>query len=486
MISSLDSPDRHSPAYNPIYWLLDSTNKNKAGFSYVVDIYTGTSFDAVARLKVPKRPVTGYGLLDVSSVVRPFIDHERDIITGGTNYLAAPNYYLRYSLQFGESYEYFTFVDSYYGPSGRVLFSSITDLHDFEVGDLVIVQQDAPFLYPEFNGLHTVMDVVDAHSFTIDEGFQSGPVTPGRVWRNDSSQITFTGMTSAVTTTVGYGFAREEFTDFSSDQYLPSFFTPPVSLITNCPNGFRMRADSQAWIPIPNNTYCDVLRVITVDEDADTVGVYEINSTHLGSGCEWLYAPVGPYNLSHSLYAIQSGPTTMFGASVVAYYVAFLSANTTVAKTEQLYIELDTRCPPFENYKLLLCDKKGAWSGVFDFYYRSTEENIIKKQTYSKGGYGEVVGTSVVYNDRRRGFDPYNSEHIKSYTVRSDWMTQEEGDYLVECLMTPRAFWCQSATKFIPIVLDDLKVERLQEDQEDELLRYSVTFTKAYKEPSLN
>lgn len=480
--SILRSPDALSSVYGPVHWLVYSSNLNRDGFQYLANIYTGTSFVSVASIPVAKRPNTGYGLLDVSSVMRPYIDHEKDLVPGSGGFIAAPNYAIKYNIQWGESSNYFRFYDSLSHSSGYVMFSSNTgEEHWFEVGDEVIIQQDSPYLYDEFNGQHTVYEVPDAYSFVIPVGFQSGPVTPGNVYRADGGQITQTGLTSGSSIVVGYGFDRLELTSFDSDEVL-------TDLLTDAPDLMRITMDSQAFIPVRNTSGYDVLRVITQASDGNTIGVYEYQSTVTSTpNTEFAYVGVGPVNLLAGSYTTISGPSPIFSGDVYQYNIAILSATSTNAVTEMRTFRLDERCQLHENYKLLFCDKKGAWM-PFDFYLKSTEEHTVKKRTYAKAGYAEVIGSNVVYKDKNRGFDPYSTEHIISYTVRSEWLTQEEGDYLLSLMMASRVYWCVDSTTFVPIVLDDASIDRQYDriGEENRLIRYAVTFTKAYKQPSTN
>jgi hypothetical protein len=481
-INILDSPQEFSPCYNPTHWLFNSSAKNKAGFSYLVDIYTGQTVGSpLARLKVPKRPTTGYGLVDLASILRSEIDHEIDLLPGAGNFLPAPGYSRVYNVQLGESSDYYSFEDSYYGPNGFVLFSSSTDRHDFEVGDQVIVQQTAPYLFSEFNGPHIVYSVVDEFSFEIEEGFQSGPVTPGKVYKADGSSISFSGLTSATGTTVGFSLPREEFTPWTTDRYIASPGNYAVELMTNAPDLKHMGRSGQGWIPVQTDGEQNILFVLTKDSAGATVGSYRIDQTGV-TGSDFSYCPAGPVNLTASTFTVISGPSDMFGASVATYSLRL--ANISGPSSESRTFTLDDRCVPFESFSILFADKMGAWFTT-EFYYKNTEENTVKKQTFARAGYAKVVGSSVTYSDQRRGFEVYNVEHIRSYTVRSNWMHQEEGDYLVECLMSPRAFWVQDPETFIPLILDDVTVERIVGDQEKDLIRYECTFTKAYKENSI-
>ena len=58
--TSIASPQAFSPAYNPLKFIVDSTNKNKTGFKYIFDIYESGTANKIAKYKV--LPTFGMGL----------------------------------------------------------------------------------------------------------------------------------------------------------------------------------------------------------------------------------------------------------------------------------------------------------------------------------------------------------------------------------------------------------------------------------------
>ncbi len=54
-ITAIAQPVYFSPAYNPLKFIYDSTNKNEAGFKYVFDIYESGTSNKIAEYRVLPR-----------------------------------------------------------------------------------------------------------------------------------------------------------------------------------------------------------------------------------------------------------------------------------------------------------------------------------------------------------------------------------------------------------------------------------------------
>jgi len=64
-------PQVLTPAYNPIKYIYDSTNKNLGGFKYIFDIYESGTTNKIAEYRVLPMYSTGYGEIDLSKLLQP-------------------------------------------------------------------------------------------------------------------------------------------------------------------------------------------------------------------------------------------------------------------------------------------------------------------------------------------------------------------------------------------------------------------------------
>jgi hypothetical protein len=69
--TTIAQPQSFTPAFNPVKFLIDSTNKNLDGFKYIFDVYDGAT--QIGRFKVLPRIVDGYGELDLSRFLTSYL-----------------------------------------------------------------------------------------------------------------------------------------------------------------------------------------------------------------------------------------------------------------------------------------------------------------------------------------------------------------------------------------------------------------------------
>lgn len=83
-------------------------------------------------------------------------------------------------------FDYFNFYDNYFD-AGAVGFTSLTDTHDFQVGEQIIIYQLGGFTNPQYEGLHTITSVPDQYAFVTSTPFgASTPPEGGRAARASS------------------------------------------------------------------------------------------------------------------------------------------------------------------------------------------------------------------------------------------------------------------------------------------------------------
>jgi hypothetical protein len=129
--TTIASPQVLTPAYNPIKYIVDSTNKNKNGFKYIFDIYESGTANKIGEYKVLPTFGTGYGEEDLSKLLQTQVSW--DLQTQLTSFYGAPNSYYQYDVKVGEEFvAEFAYTSSLTNASGNV---QINVTNTFASGD---------------------------------------------------------------------------------------------------------------------------------------------------------------------------------------------------------------------------------------------------------------------------------------------------------------------------------------------------------------
>jgi hypothetical protein len=130
MISILDNPDTFAPAYNPMMYVLSSTNISQANFKYVCDIYIGSGY---VRLKHDAEPTTNYGVFDIHRIVENFLTYDISGAAAVEQFLNNSNSLVEYTVKFGEEFGLSTTGTTVYSnqvvDSARYAFNAALDFH---------------------------------------------------------------------------------------------------------------------------------------------------------------------------------------------------------------------------------------------------------------------------------------------------------------------------------------------------------------------
>ncbi len=178
--TTIASPQTFSPAYNPLKFIIDSTNKSLAGFRYIFDVYAAGTATKIAEYKVLPTYGTGYGEEDLSKLLQNQVSWDLD--TELTSNYGAPNSFYAYDVKVGEEYVYeVAYTSSLTNASGSV---QINVSNSFAAGDQVIITQaDGGVANPQLEGLHTVVSatgsafVVNVNWSTITDATINGSVS---------------------------------------------------------------------------------------------------------------------------------------------------------------------------------------------------------------------------------------------------------------------------------------------------------------------
>lgn len=416
--TSQASPELFSPAYNPLLFIVNSTNKNKDGFRYIFDIYEVGTSNKIAEYKVLPRIIDGFGEQDMSKLMQTQVSWDLD--TQSTTSIAASKSSYEYDVKVGEEYvAEFIYISSLTNASGNV---QINVTNTFAPGDQVIItQQDGGTANPQLQGLHTVISatasvvVVNVAWTTINNATIDGVVKYA-----DNRKVIFRDITE-FDNNIAYNAAFRWIPWSVYDQTTYTLNQPSALWLTNQPATFYMTPGQDSWLNLrkPKTTS-------TVRFETSLGGTFSKVITAL---TEIAQVAVGP------------GNNGVFLTDGIEWYDFWFDNSATLSQQDsQKYRVYIDRRTMMEQYHLLFLDRMGSYSS-FAFQLKSYERGDVQREVFNRKVEGYINGSdNWTYSSEDFGFNQINVNAVKSLELNSDFMTQDMAAYFEEVVTSPQTF----------------------------------------------
>ena len=472
-ITITKQPSKYHSAYNPIKFELDSTNKNKSGFRYIVEIYDSGTTNKLAEFDVAPDPFnSGKADIDVSRIVQNKVD---SFVTFTSNAVQhAENTYYNYDIKFGESYNSdwnfndFVFLSGGVGLTTDTFYGSgFTDAtHSFIVGSQIFVQMDS--VYGDnrdlLNGYWVVTDVPSNKIIQINIDFNqigSGPISSGVVRFSDFQKARTYDLASVLAITavnVAQDIIEYSSINGSLNTYVLTGSTS--QLLTNAPDKFFATPEQTMFLNMLEANDSGYLYFENSNGDVfrkSNAGDFKVKS----SG-------VGPGNLG-SLSAI-SGSTPLIKNNT-AYYDLWVTDSGATQTSEKLRIYLDKRCV-ISDVEIMFMDRKGSFMS-FAFQNRRYENVATEKQTYR-----QYVRN---YKTHSKGMTSYHSKYSKTLTLNTNFMGEDMNLYFEE-LLTSRHTYVKWEGVWYACIVEDGTYQN-EFERNNKLIKKNVTVRFAIDSP---
>lgn len=468
MISIISSPQSLTPAYNQIYFVADSTNKNQNSFRYIYKIYDESGNQIASTLRVAPEPNFGYGPIDISKIIQSELSYNLDL---NSTVFQSPNNYLKYSVGIQEEYLYswdFTGITGTIGQNNFTLQGSTPSV--WNNNDQILIETTTGGT--PYDGLFTVL-VTPGNLTVAVASYQSGyTATSGTVyWANQTKTIS-----TATTLTDLYAFngvrSFSDFINYSEVNYeiSQSVGSTTKKLLTDLPiSGFTVTPDQDLWLSFmrdPSSTGQTIqYRIQNSNGDifynAASFGVYTSLEATVGAGP----GNVNPLLLSGSFPIIKSDTT---------YYDFWLStppASGSTQLTQKYRINVDQRCK-IEDYEILFQDRMGSWLS-YAFQLRAKETGNIQRSSYNKNlGTIDVVN-GWEYERQDGGQTIYNVNVDKQLELNTNWMNDEMSVMFEQLLTSPITFLKDVDGNYYSVIVQDNGFET-QRQKNKNLIKKSV------------
>lgn len=461
-VSIIAEPQILTPAYNSMYFYLDSTNKAQLGFRYVVNVLASSGSTPIGTYRSKPIPTTLYGEIDIAKVIQTKL--YPNFLTG--NSYVNDGHLYGYRLKIDE--EYFinlsfsdygfagagwpNFSDPSVNPSGfsRTFLKTAT-LPAFVAGDVINVQQTAGSGFrPELEGIHTVLDVYLSSGFyyiVLDLlWIGSGATWGGVVSYADGRKSIVEGSTTTVRRAYIGAFPFMTFKSYDHTNYLLQ--DEDRLLLTSLPvlNEIRISRNTPTWLSayIQTGSAYNVQFQIeatkyrypltAVNGKVSTFNVLPTDVTEVWNGTTWV-AFSGDVDLS----------------SVLNYNVQLHIGDDPVSNAYQ--INLYSECDFYDKYDITFLDRMGSWITI-PFYKGSYIQQDVQREV-SRKKYGGFDTDSWAYESTDKGNQIYHIEENLLYTVNSDQLNEAESQYIRELISTPQAYVSVNGGEHQAIIIEN-------------------------------
>jgi hypothetical protein len=451
-------PSVMMPAYNPIKYIIDNTNKNEPGFRYIFSIYPAGSNTLIAQYRVLPVFSTGYGEQDISRLMQSLVTWN---FTSGQVNESWYQYKIRLGYEYIDNIDYITTLQDN-GGNVRISFTA----HGFVAGDQVVIAQTGtgPTNNPALEGLHTVLSAT-ANQFTVNVLFSTiGESTAnGNVSYADQrktqvlddeiieDQEVFNGAYSLGI----YAQGAFPYIDYYSTLN-PSF---ALTSLTN-PN------TSSTAASITDNIFYLMCRVYSGVEY--TLTYFDMNGTQLGQDA--------PYNPANGLFNFPIDTATY---SITEDFYITIKANDVAGTQFEYYFNYDNRCAINEDI-LYYLDRMGSWQS-FAFQLKTYEKGQISREMYNQHVDGQVTDGQWEYSSDAMGSRTYNTNVSNTLDLNTNWMDQYNANRFQELLTSPQVFY-DNGTDTRACTIEATSFENFRQRNKN-LIKQSVTIKLALNTP---
>lgn len=430
IITQVNEP-RFSPAGNPLVYVVDSDNKTEPNFRYVANV--SINGNLVAKLKtVPSATNSNYGRFNFQEIVRGYFEVTPEMINPGFSSpesFGCPTQYIEFDVEFDEEY-----TGSTPAPT------------DAETAIVI-------------NGAFSTFDFIQ---------FKDTPFKM-KYWLDQDAFDTRLPLTN-----------RPQ----STKAYASNIYNQSGNLYWLCDKNLEGNIDSIRYRYYDStNTLIREYFIFTINGQSHASS--EQNEFNM------IAVPFMPFdvrNISDTITSDSQGGNADFVGS--SYYT--VTAFKDILGTQQASIEynvlLTDECSRFDFTEIHFENQLGGVDS-YVFTKPNRERQSIQRTEASRPYLTDSFGDGGVYGNYTN-FSKYNAQvdYSKEFTVSSDWLTDEEFEWLAQMVRSPR-LWLRKAFEtadgvleyLVPILVTDTQYNVWKRDF-DQLHTLTMTYKFTFDE----
>lgn len=427
-ISLKAQPQVLTPAYNPIKYIYDSTNKNLGGFKYIFEVYESGTANQIAEYRVLPVYSTGYGEIDLSKLLQAKVSF--DLFPTNTTVYNAPNSHYKYDVKVGEEYLTTTTYTSSLSNNGGNVQINVTNT--FVAGDqIVIAQADLGVANPNLEGLFTVLSV-GVGFLVVNSLFSlvTNITINGDITYADGRKTTTYNIIDNLNNYVFNGALP--WTEWPSYLYSDYFLTGPTNeFLTTIPvQEFYATLSQDLWMnavygSMPGGTH----KIIFTNPGGDMFEKNVTASDHVTGNA------VGPNNAG--TLTVIAGSLPLIKPTTEYYQYYYEHAGNQVSQVYTVNIDRRVRT---QEYSIIFLDRFGSW-GSFAFTGRYYEKGNVTREQYNQDVAGKIVSSEWTYDLTDRGYINSYVTVENTIDLNTDWMNEDMAQYFTELISSPYTYF---------------------------------------------
>lgn len=483
-VSIVTQPDEYTSVFaingSHLYYQSVSASASAPAFQYVFNTYTIDQFnqtylDFVGQFYAPPRPITGDGIFTPYRALQTYINNEPvdfNVTLQGITAVSASmvEYITDYGFQYNPSLEFSTYdFDFFFGSLLGLTFSTDPGLL---IGDQITILMGINQFNPQYNTTTNIFGVgATTSGYYAITGLPYGNTPSINEFGTITNQLRIVG--TGATAWAWNGTRQYD----ETENYINEFVltgSDTNQFLTNYKNYVWFGSGNPTFSlkPILRNQYETIgfisdpsspingINIITFD----AVGNQLSNTTHGATGMNYPYRKyelgIGTQNLIDA-YGIDFANC--------AYYEVILYETSGFENRGWILRMIDYTCLEnfYTNYQISWLNPRGSYE-YWNFYKDSQEMVNITTSEIRK-----VLPWNYTLGNRERTV--LTQQVQKSYKINTNWITQNDYNFLQELFYSAEVYWIDSNHNRIPIMITD-KQWTSKSYARDDIFNLSLTF----------
>lgn len=231
----------------------------------------------------------------------------------------------------------------------------------------------------------------------------------------------------------------------------------PNSTTTNTEKNYKKYAPSDYGVIAFKGSSATSTNVVLYQSNGQIVAGLTLSGT---SDVNGTYIPSGPQNL------LDAG-ITQNQLDLTDYYQIEIGGYS-------FYYKIDREGCNYDRVNFLFINSFGVWDNYGVSLPKAHNTSLDKKQITKP--MIDYSSTTSPYNGLRRGHEYYNIQSTDTYSISSEFLTQQQAEWLSELLESPSVY-IQEGSNFIPVLITNSAYVHNTNKKSQKIFQYRIEYT---------